>query len=103
MSGEQPGKPTSGSVWHLASMGVELAAAVGGGCLLGYWIDRHFGVGPWGLIIGASLGIIGGLYNMVRKAVHESLRMSSQKAVRPRRGPVESGDASDDSSGKGGG
>lgn len=103
MNGGKPAKPVGGSVWDLATTGVELAAAVAGGCLLGYWIDRHFGSEPWGLIIGASLGIIGGLYNMVRKAVHESLRMSSKQNSRPRRGPVENGDSRDDLPPKAGG
>ena len=56
-------------VMQLAGMGVELAGAVLGGCLLGYWIDRHFETRPWGLLIGASMGIVGGLYNMIRKAL----------------------------------
>jgi F0F1-type ATP synthase assembly protein I len=68
-----PDRPEPPSPWRLASAGMELAGAVLGGCLLGYWIDRQFGTGRWGLIIGAGVGIIGGLYNMIRKAVHESL------------------------------
>lgn len=87
-----PLKPVPGSVWRLASMGVELAGAVAGGCLLGYWVDWHFGTGRWGLVIGASLGIIGGLYNMIRKAVIESLTMSSKKPPRPSGGAGEKGD-----------
>jgi len=66
----------SQGTWRLATVGMELAAAVGGGCLLGYWVDREFGTDPWGLVIGAVLGIVGGLYNLVRKAVRESLRIS---------------------------
>ena len=41
---------------RLAGTGVELAAAVGGFALLGYWIDRHYDSSPWGLLIGALLG-----------------------------------------------
>ena len=39
--------------------------------LVGYWVDVKYGTDPWGVLIGASLGIIGGLYNMIRQAVHE--------------------------------
>jgi len=78
MDGRKPTEPGSPSSSELAGMGVELAAAVAGGSLLGYWIDRHFGTDPWGLLGGAGVGIIGGLYNMIRKTVRESMRMSNR-------------------------
>jgi len=56
--------PTSGL--RLAGVGIEFAAAVAGLSLLGYWIDRHFGTGPWGVLIGAGIGIVGGTYNLIR-------------------------------------
>lgn len=73
-----PLKPGNSNIWGLAAAGTELAAAVLGGSLLGYWIDRQFDTGPWGLLIGASVGIIGGLYNLVRKAVHESMGIAGR-------------------------
>jgi len=68
---------------RLAGTGVELAAAVAGGCLLGYWIDRHFKTSPWGLIICALLGIVGGLYNMIRQAMQEAPGSDGCKKERP--------------------
>jgi ATP synthase protein I len=50
-------------------LGLEFAAAVAGMTLVGYWIDRHYGTGPWGLLIGAGLGLVGGMYNMIREAL----------------------------------
>lgn len=47
-------------------MGFELGGAVAGGTLLGVWIDWTYGSGPWGVVIGFALGLIGGLYNMFR-------------------------------------
>jgi len=61
-------------VMRLATIGVELAAAIIGFALLGYWIDYHFKSSPWGLLICALLGITGGLYNLIRQAVHEMFR-----------------------------
>ncbi len=84
------GTPSSsgpGGSWRLASVGMELAGAVIGGCLLGYWIDIQFDTGRWGLIIGAGIGIVGGLYNMIRKALRESLESGASGAHR--RGPTE--------------
>ncbi len=71
--GGKPEKPDEGASWRLGSLGTELAAAVAGGCLVGYWVDVEFNTGHWGLVIGASIGIVGGLYNLIRKALHESI------------------------------
>jgi F0F1-type ATP synthase assembly protein I len=60
----------------LAGAGVELAAGLGACCLVGYWIDRRLETGPWGLLICAVIGVIGGLYNLIRRAVHETLQGS---------------------------
>ena len=38
-----------------AGLGWELAGAVAGFALLGYWIDRHFASAPWGLLICIAL------------------------------------------------
>lgn len=50
-------------------LGLELAAGVAGLALLGHWIDRHFGSAPWGLLAGAVIGLLGGMYNLIRAAV----------------------------------
>jgi F0F1-type ATP synthase assembly protein I len=49
--------------------GLELAGAVAGFTLIGYWIDGHYGTQPWGVIIGVILGIVGGLYNLVKQSL----------------------------------
>jgi F0F1-type ATP synthase assembly protein I len=53
---------------RLAGVGMEFAAAVAGLSLAGYWIDRHYGSEPWGVLAGAALGLIGGTYNLIRQA-----------------------------------
>lgn len=50
-------------------MGFELVAAVAGFCLLGYWIDRRYDTSPWGLLICAICGLVGGFYNFIRTAL----------------------------------
>ena len=52
-----------------SGVGLELAGAVAGFSLIGYWIDRHYGTSPWGLVVGLALGVVGGLYNFVREAL----------------------------------
>ena len=59
----------SASWTRLAGIGFELVAGVGAFILVGYWWDRHFGTGPKGVIVGAVLGLIGGMYNLIRQAL----------------------------------
>lgn len=65
---EPPRAPTT-NPYRYASMGLELAAGIVGLTLAGYWVDYHFRTGPWGLIVGAGLGIVGSLYNFIRQAL----------------------------------
>jgi ATP synthase protein I len=65
-----PEEQKSTSSWvRLSGIGVELVAAVVGFTLIGYWLDRHFGIRPWGVLIGALLGLAGGMYNVIRQAL----------------------------------
>jgi ATP synthase protein I len=52
-----------------SGVGLELAGATAGLALLGYWIDRKFGTSPWGILGGVVIGIVGGLYNMIRESL----------------------------------
>jgi F0F1-type ATP synthase assembly protein I len=55
--------------------GIELAGATAGLALFGYWIDGKFGTAPWGIVVGVVVGIVGGMYNLVKeslRAVHEA-------------------------------
>jgi len=76
MMDDRPG--SSPPPMALAGLGFELLAAVIGFAFVGYWIDRHYETAPWGLIIGAILGIVGGLYNFVRVAIRASRRSAGR-------------------------
>lgn len=65
-----------------AGVGLELAGAVAGFTLVGYWIDRHFGSAPWGLLVGLALGLIGGLYNLVRESLAAAKEASAEDQER---------------------
>ena len=56
----------------LAGLGFELAASIAGGALIGWWIDRQLGSAPKALIVLSAVGIVGGLYNLIRQALRAS-------------------------------
>jgi F0F1-type ATP synthase assembly protein I len=64
-----------------SGVGIEYAAAVGGFAAVGYWIDVKYGCSPWGVIIGAALGLIGGTYNLIRETT-AAFRPPGQKRDR---------------------
>jgi F0F1-type ATP synthase assembly protein I len=58
-----------------SGVGLELAGAMAGLALIGYWIDGHYGTQPWGIIAGVMIGLVGGLYNLIKQslaAVHDA-------------------------------
>jgi F0F1-type ATP synthase assembly protein I len=66
-------QPEDRKPWmRLAGAGVELAAAVGGFAALGLLWDRHRGSSPWGLLTGTILGLVGGLYNLIKASLAAS-------------------------------
>ena len=52
-----------------AGMGLELGAAIIGLTLAGLWVDHEFDTGSIGVTVGASIGIVGGMYNFIRQAL----------------------------------
>ena len=57
---------------RLAGIGFEFAAAVAGFVLVGYWIGKYYGRAEMGIVIGAVLGLIGGMYNLIRATLAAS-------------------------------
>ena len=70
---------------RLAGLGFELAASIAGGALLGWWLDRRLGTAPKLLIALAAVGIVGGLYNVIRVALAAS--RDAERAAADRRRP----------------
>jgi ATP synthase protein I len=68
-----PAERRSAGWIRYSGIGLELAGATAGLALVGYWIDGRFGTSPWGLLGGVVIGIVGGLYNLVRESL-EAIR-----------------------------
>ena len=49
-------------------MGLEVAIGVGLVSLIGWWLDRRY-PWSWGMIIGAMIGLAGGMYLLIREAI----------------------------------
>jgi Putative F0F1-ATPase subunit Ca2+/Mg2+ transporter len=62
-----------------ASKGFELAASVAGMALFGYWIGGHYGKALVGVAVGGILGIVGGMYNLVRQSLVASRRAEAKR------------------------
>ena len=50
------------------SLGGELAAVVIATTLIGWWIDSSFHTSPWGIVIGSTFGVTGGMIKFIREA-----------------------------------
>ena len=88
-----------------AGMGFNLVGAVLGFMAIGWLVDRGFGTRPTGVIVGAVLGVVGGMYNLIREALALSRAMErldarsrdtqADEAPRPRDSASPPDDADD--------
>jgi ATP synthase protein I len=77
-----------------SGVGLEMAGAVAGFALIGYWIDGRYGSKPWGILIGLVLGLTGGLYNLIRQSL-QAEREARMEDSAGRAGPVNPGSPED--------
>lgn len=76
---DQSNGPTA---WRYMGMGLELAGAVGVMTLIGYGVDHWLDSEPVGLVVGASIGVVGGMYNFIREALRAN-RLEDQNKDKP--------------------
>lgn len=50
----------------LSSLGLMLPSSIAVGLFLGYFLDKLFRTDPWLLLIFTLLGIVSGLYNLIK-------------------------------------
>jgi F0F1-type ATP synthase assembly protein I len=53
----------------LAGVGLQIGVGVGLGCVVGWWLDKRYGWSPWGVVIGAMLGLASGMYLLFKEAL----------------------------------
>ncbi len=54
---------------QFAWIGLQVGVGVGLGALVGGWLDRRYGWSPWGMTLGAMIGLAGGLYLLIKEAL----------------------------------
>jgi F0F1-type ATP synthase assembly protein I len=62
-----------------SGVGLDFVAALVGFALVGYWVDHHYHCRPWGLVIGALLGLVGGSYNLIRASLAAFRRLEQEE------------------------
>lgn len=50
-------------------MGLQMAVGVVLGLAVGWWLDNQYGWSPWGMTIGAMLGLASGMYLLIKEAL----------------------------------
>ncbi len=55
--------------WRMGGLGMEVAAQVAAGALLGWLFDRWQGTSPNGLLVGAVIGIAVGMWHLIKGAL----------------------------------
>ena len=100
MGGEgRPNRDLEGEIrvgWKMGAMGMEVAAQVAAGALLGWLFDRWRGTAPTGLLIGSVIGIVVGLTNLVRGALKLNWILDMQHPTSGRGRPLPPGEDDDD-------
>jgi F0F1-type ATP synthase assembly protein I len=59
-------RDTANALYELATVGFVFPIAIGLGYLLGHWLDRLLGTGPWLTVILTAFGIIAAFVNLFR-------------------------------------
>ena len=57
------------NLYRYMGIGMECALAVIVMAGVGLWIDHRYETQPWGILIGALLGIAGGMYLLIKTAL----------------------------------
>jgi F0F1-type ATP synthase assembly protein I len=66
----------------MGGLGMEVATQVGAGALLGWLFDRWRGTAPTGLLVGAVIGIVVGLWSLIKGALKLNRELDRDTARR---------------------
>lgn len=78
--------------WRMAGLGMEVASEVAAGAALGWLWDRWRGSGPTGLLVGSIVGIVVGLWTMIRKSLKLTRELEAKHPTAGRGKPLRDED-----------
>ena len=67
MVGTPPPSSFGSSLWRHAASGLTFAVILLAGVFAGLWVDKRWGTDPWGVLAGAVLGMVLGIYNLIKE------------------------------------
>jgi len=67
-----PPKDQGKSSWSYAGTGIQFAATTALFVLMGWYVDRKMGWFPWATVGFTMLGLIGGLYLLIKDAIKDN-------------------------------
>jgi F0F1-type ATP synthase assembly protein I len=54
---------------RFAGVGLQMLVGVVLGVVVGQWLDRRYGLDPWGTMCGAMIGLAAGMYLLIKDAI----------------------------------
>ena len=78
---EEQHEKTTRVGWRMAALGGETASYVLAGALLGWGVNVLFDL-KWGIVIGAVLGILCGMMNLIRGSLRLNAQLDNQAQKR---------------------
>ena len=66
----------------LAGLGLQFGVAIVVCVLVGNWVDKRYGTGPWGVLVGAGVGFAAGFHSIFRAAKADEIRDKTGKDSR---------------------
>ncbi|MBX9623393.1 MAG: AtpZ/AtpI family protein [Gemmataceae bacterium] len=66
--------PTFGGDYRALGLVLTAVGEMVAPILIGVWLDDRYGWSPWGLVIGGTLGLVGGVGHLIVIARRESAR-----------------------------
>ncbi len=80
----------------MAGLGMEVAAQVAAGALLGWLFDRWQGTSPNGILVGSVVGIVVGMWSLINGALKLNRMLDQQHPTKGRGRPLPPDEEDDD-------
>lgn len=77
--GESADQRAARTAGRYAGVGLQFAASIVVFLYAGQWIDRRFGTGPWGVLVGVFVGAAAAFYSIYRRLMTDLRREEEEQ------------------------